>query len=73
VLATSQPENGSKIDQKYHIYANISSHESIQLMCYTYIFVSAHADKICTKKCVKWMKINKVMMVWIFKIQEISA
>ena len=72
VLATSQPENGSKIDQKYHIYANISSHKSIQLMFYAYMFVLAHSDKICTKTCVKWMKINKVKVVWILKIQEIS-
>ena len=40
-------------------------------MCYTYIFVLAHADKICNKCCVKWMKINKVIVVWILKIQEL--
>ena len=73
MLATSQPKNGSKIDQKYHIHVDISSHEFVQLIHNAYIFVLAYVDKICTKKCAKRSWFDEVMMLWNLKIHEIST
>ena len=68
--AVFQPEINGKINQNYHIYKNISSSLSIQLIMFAPIFVSAHVHKICIKNCVKWSKIDKVMVVKYMKFQE---
>ncbi len=65
-----QPEINGEIDHKYHIYINISSGLSIQLMIFAPTFVLAHVHKICIKNCVKRSKIDKVMVVKYMKFQE---
>ena len=68
--AAFEPEINGKIDQNYHIYKNISSSLSTQLMIFAPIFVSAHVHGICIKNCEKRSKIDKVMVVKHMKFQE---